>query len=212
MRGKVRCSSSDSAEDSWFHNSALRLSTITDLHCPSVGHFASESSLVTYPGDILPAWPADSSPKSSRRGRGVCLAGMKSSSFRRGSLALRCYWWSPSDTNSLLTFVFRPGILCVIFTEGHSRSSSASAYSTLLKWGLCVHLPNRGLKKKRKETINKEATHKWVFPKLLSKACMKVWNRYTAILEPYRVSNSKIGIFENPWEDEETAKYWHWLN
>lgn len=68
--------------------------------------------------------------------------------------SLRCDWWSPSNTNSLLTFMFHPGVLRVIFTGGHSRSSSTSAYSAPLKWGLAVHLPNEELKKKRKETIS----------------------------------------------------------
>lgn len=67
---------------------------------------------------------------------------------------LRCDWWSPSNINSLLTFVFHPGVLCVIFTGRHSRSSSTSAYSAPLKWGLAVYLPNEELKKKRKETIS----------------------------------------------------------
>lgn len=67
---------------------------------------------------------------------------------------LRCDWWSPSNINSLLTSMFHPGVVHVIFTGRHSRSSSTSAYSALLKWGLAVHLPNEELKKKRKETIS----------------------------------------------------------
>lgn len=198
MRSRVRCSS-DSAKDSWFHNSALRLPTITGLHCPSVDHFAPERSLVTYPGDILPAWPADNSPKSSRRGRGVCLAGMKSSCFRRGSLGSQV-WLMESFQYKQLADLRVPSWRCPCHFHRHTQpilinlclqcTPKVRTCCALTKW--------RTEEETERNNINKEAILKWVIPKLFSKACVKVWNIYTAILKTYRVSNSKIGILRIP--------------
>lgn len=204
MGSKVCCSSSDCAKDSWFHNSALRISTITDLHCPSVDHFASECSSVAYPGDILPAWPSDNSSKSSRRGRGVRLAVMKSSSFWRGSLGsqvglMESFWYKQPRVPSWHSPChFHRGTQPILISLCLQYTPEVRTFCALTKWGT--------EEETERNTLNKEATHKWVFLKLFSKACVKVWNIYTAILETYRVSNSKIGILRD------SKIYWPWLN
>ena len=64
---------------------------------------------------------------------------------------LRCDWWSPSDIDNIRVPSWHSPCH---FHRGTQPIPPASAYITLLKGGLSVHLPNGELKKKRKETIS----------------------------------------------------------
>lgn len=117
---------------------------------------------------------------------------------------LRWDWWSPSDINNLRVpswhspCHFHRGTQPILISLCLQYTPEVRTFCVLTKWGT--------EEETERNTLNKEATHKWVFLKPFSKACVKVWNIYTAILETYRVSNSKIGILRIPGR-EETAKY-----